>query len=62
MNGQELCNYDSESYSAEAGIVDWETDTYTTKQNGMSERINRTVIEKTRCMLFDAEIDDSVLR
>lgn len=29
---------------------------HTPKQNGVAERMNRTIIEKARCMMFDSEL------
>lgn len=29
---------------------------YTPEQNGTAERMNRTIVEKARCMLFDANL------
>lgn len=29
---------------------------YSPQQNGVSERMNRSLIEKVRCMLFDAKL------
>jgi len=40
-----------------AGIIHQETNPYTPEQNGVSERMNRTIVEKARCLLFDAELE-----
>lgn len=32
---------------------------HTPEQNGKAERMNRTIIERAKCMLFDADLDDS---
>ncbi|XP_045447465.1 uncharacterized protein LOC123655756 [Melitaea cinxia] len=42
---------------ADAGIVHQKTNPYTPEQNGLSERTNRTIVEKARCLLFDAGLD-----
>lgn len=36
------------------GIRYQTTNPYTPQQNGLAERMNRTIVEKARCMLFDA--------
>lgn len=56
-NGLEFCNAMFDSYLAEAGIVHQKTTTYTPEQNAISERMNRTLVERARCMLFDAGLD-----
>ncbi|CAH2109249.1 unnamed protein product [Euphydryas editha] len=38
------------------GIVLQTTCPYTPEQNGLCERMNRTLVEKARCMLFDAQL------
>lgn len=53
-NGLEFCNALFDSYLAEAGIIHQKTNTYTPEQNFISERMNRTLVERARCMLFDA--------
>ena len=35
------------------------TVSYNTEQNGMAERMNRTLVEMTRCMLKDSGIENS---
>lgn len=39
------------------GIVHQKTCLYTPEQNGVAERMNRTVVERMRCMLFDSGLD-----
>lgn len=56
-NGLEFCNHEFDSYLTEAGIVHQKTNTYTPEQNAISERMNRTLVERARCMLFDAGLD-----
>lgn len=56
-NGLEFCSNEFENFLKEAGIVHQKTNVYTPEQNGMSERFNRTIVEKARCMLFDAGLD-----
>lgn len=38
------------------GIMHQKTAPYTPQQNGMSERANRTIMEKVRCMLYGAKL------
>ncbi|CAF4947657.1 unnamed protein product [Pieris macdunnoughi] len=35
------------------------TNPYTPEQNGVSERFNRTIVERSRCLLFEAKLDKS---
>lgn len=53
-NGTEFCNRDFDSYLKKAGIVHQKSNP--PEQNGLCERMNRTVIEKARCLLFDAQL------
>lgn len=41
----------------ESGIVHQNSAPYTPQQNGKSERMNRTIVEKARCLLLDAGLD-----
>ncbi|CAG9132679.1 unnamed protein product [Plutella xylostella] len=38
-------------------IIHQKTNPYTPEQNGLSERNNRTIVERARCLLFEAELD-----
>ena len=40
----------------EMGVVHQKTVRYTPQHNGRAERLNRTLLEKTRCMLFEAQM------
>jgi Integrase core domain len=55
--GGEFCNKELDSYLESMGIVHQTTNPYTPQQNGMLERMNRTVTEKARCLLFDSKLD-----
>lgn len=55
-NGGEYVNRDLENYLKQSGIRFQTTNPHTPQQNGMAERLNRTIVEKSRCMLFDAEL------
>lgn len=54
--GLEYCNYKFNELCASNGILHQTTAPYSPQQNGLAERMNRTIIEKVRCMLADAEL------
>ena len=56
-NGGEFCRNEIEKFLARNGIIHQKTNPYTPEQNGMSERLNRTVVEKAKCLLFDANLE-----
>lgn len=56
-NGLEFCSHEFETYLKEAGIVHQKSNPYTAEQNGLAERTIRTVVERARCLLFDANLD-----
>lgn len=37
------------------------TNPYTPEQNGKSERLNRGLVEKARCLLFDGQYGEEIL-
>ena len=53
-NAGEFCSLLFENFLTNNGIIHQKTNPYTPQQNGMSERMNRTLVEKARCLLFDA--------
>lgn len=55
-NGGEFCNSELEFFLKKNGIVHQKTNPYTPEQNGMCERMNRTLIEKARCLQFEAKL------
>lgn len=55
-NGLECCNNEFDDYLTKNGIIHQKTVTYTPQQNCVAERFNRTIVEKTRCMLIDAQL------
>lgn len=55
-NGKEFCNETMDNFLRSAGITHQTTAPYTPEQNGVAERMNRTLLEKARCMLFDAKL------
>jgi transposase InsO family protein len=58
-NGGEFCSQQMESYLKAAGITHQKTNPYTPEQNGLCERFNRTIVERAKCLLFEAELDKS---
>jgi transposase InsO family protein len=55
-NGTEFLNKRMEKVMLESGIVHQKTAPYTPQQNGKAERMNRTLVEKAKCLLFDADL------
>lgn len=53
-NGMEFCSKQFENYCKSEGIVRHHTVPYTPQQNGVAERMNRTIISRARCMLSNA--------
>jgi len=49
-----------EIFLNEAGIIHQKSVPYTPEQNGLAERMNRILIEKARCMLFDAKLENEL--
>ena len=56
-NGMELCSDQNNSYCKSEGIVRHYTVSYNPQQNGVAERMNRTITSKTCCMLSNAGLD-----
>jgi hypothetical protein len=56
-SGGEYCSIEMENYLKECGIVHQRTTAYTPESNGLSERFNRSIVEKARCLLFDAHLE-----
>ena len=50
-NSFEYCNAEFDNYCAKIGIARKHTCTVTPQQNGVAERLNRTLMNKVRCML-----------
>jgi transposase InsO family protein len=50
-NGREFCENEFEEFYKKCGIARQKTTTYTLEQNGVAERMNKTLMEKARCML-----------
>ncbi|KAH9671238.1 Integrase catalytic domain-containing protein [Citrus sinensis] len=59
-NGLEFCNQRFDSYCAHEGIARHKTVRMTPQQNGLAERMNRTLMDKVRCMLVQAQLPKSL--
>lgn len=55
-NGTEYCGNDFESFLKKNGIIHQKSAPYTPEQNGVAERINRTILDRIRCMLIDSKL------
>jgi len=56
-NGKEYINKNFSTYLRTHGIRHQTTIPYTPEQNGVAERANRTIVEKARCLLGEANLD-----
>lgn len=54
--GGEYCSNEFSRYLEGEGIIHQITAPYSPSQNGVSERLNRTLLEKARCMLYEAHL------
>jgi hypothetical protein len=59
-NGGEYCNSRLEEYLRSKGIVHQTTAPHTPQQNGKAERLNRTLMERTRALLSQAGLPASL--
>ena len=50
-NGMEFCGKKFNEFCKNEGILRQRTIRHTPQQNGVAKRMNRTLLEKTRCML-----------
>lgn len=55
-NGREYLSNAFEMFLKKNGIQHQLTTPYTPQQNGVAERFNRTIIERAKCMIFDANL------
>lgn len=58
-NGLEFCNEEFDNYCKDHGILRHRTVRKTPQQNGVAERMNRTLLEKVRCLLFTSSLPKS---
>ncbi len=59
-NGSEYINNELSNFFKSKGILHQTTAPYTPEQNGAAERLNRTLIERTRAMLLEYKLDTSL--
>lgn len=59
-NGSEYKSSELQSYLLSAGIKHQTTVCYTPQQNGVAERLNRTLVEMVRCMLIESGLPQSL--
>lgn len=55
-NGMKFCLNAFKNYSRKEGIVRHHNIPYTPRQNGVAERMNRTIISKARCMMSNTRM------
>ncbi|KAL5541326.1 hypothetical protein UlMin_044586 [Ulmus minor] len=55
-NGLEFLNYEFDQFCKDEGVVRHKTVPYTPQQNGLAERMNRTLLERVRCMLLEGGV------
>ena len=55
-NGGEYTSNEFQKYCSEKGIAREFTNPHTPEQNGVSERLNRTIMEAVRSMIFHADV------
>lgn len=59
-NGKEYVNSQFKSYFQLNGILHQTTVSHTPQQNGVAERVNRTLVEMVRCMLCESGLTQSL--
>lgn len=57
-NGLEYCNKTFDNFCKEKGILRHKTCPYTPQQNGVAERLNRTILEKVRSLLRETGLGE----
>lgn len=55
-NGNEYLSNDFQHFLKRSGISHQTSAPYTPQQNGLAERMNRTLLERARCMLLNAKL------
>ena len=59
-NGLEFLSNDFNSFCQKEGIATHRTVRYTPQQNGLAERMNKTILERVRCMLSSSRLSKGV--
>lgn len=57
-NGLEFCNIAFNDFCKQHGIERHRTCSYTPQQSGVAERMNRTIMEKVRCLLDESGLEE----
>ena len=55
-NGLEFCNKEFEQCCQKWGMKRHKTVRFTPQQNGLAERMNRTLVDKSRCLLITSKL------
>lgn len=55
-NGLEFCSNEFDQFCKDEGIARHQTVRHTPQQNGVAERMNRTLLERVRCLLSNARL------
>lgn len=55
-NGLKFCSSEFDTFYKQHGIVRYRTVKHTPQQNKLAKRMNKTLIEKVICMLFNANL------
>ena len=50
----EFCSFEFDEFCRDEGIARHRTVCHTPQQNGVAERMNRTLLERARCMILNA--------
>ncbi|KAH9670747.1 hypothetical protein KPL70_017094 [Citrus sinensis] len=59
-NGLEFCNKQFDDFCKLNGIARHKTVSYTPQQNGLAERMNRTLMDKVRCLLIHSKLPQTL--
>ncbi|KAH9779743.1 hypothetical protein KPL71_007826 [Citrus sinensis] len=59
-NDLEFCNKQFNDLCEKNGILRHKTVRHTPQQNGLAERMNRTLMERVRCMLFNSKLSKTL--
>ncbi|KAH9716107.1 Integrase catalytic domain-containing protein [Citrus sinensis] len=59
-NGLEFCNKQFDDFCKLNGIARYKTVSYTPQQNGLAERMNRTLMDKVRCLLIHSKLPQTL--
>ena len=55
-NGLEFLNDEFNWFCKDEGVVRTKIICYTPQQNGLAERMNRTVLERIRCIMLEGDV------